>query len=156
MSPEHGNQNVSLNEFQARRLSVTCQYIDHVVGEIEQALHSEGSKAAFPRYQLDFTPAQCAAIEDSLAAIRVQLRDALDCLAIPRPDAAILASQAVLAGLTAIDIAAEELRPRYMRGYGEIHENLGIELERISKALRDLVGRLNKSLLQEARRPPAR
>jgi hypothetical protein len=155
MSPEHDDQNVSLNEFQARRLSVTCQYIDHVVGEIEQALHSEGSKAAFPRYQLDFTPAQCAAIEDSLA-IRVQLRDALDCLAIPRPDAAILASQAVLAGLTAIDIAAEELRPRYMRGYGEIHENLGIELERMSKALRDLVGRLNKSLLQEARRPPAR
>ncbi len=98
---------VTLNEFQARRLSVTCQYIDNIVGDRQQALHAAESNAAFPPYQLDFAVAQCLAIKDTVQAIRAQLREILDSLAIPRPAADILASQAVYAGLTVIDIAGE-------------------------------------------------
>ncbi|MHB8500285.1 MAG: hypothetical protein ACYDHE_04975 [Candidatus Acidiferrales bacterium] len=136
-----GDQNspARLNEFQARRLSVTCQYIDKVVGEIEEILNSGGSKAAFPKLIQDVTSAQRRTIEDYLARIRAQLARVLDGQGIPRPEAWIPASRAVYTSLTVIDIAVEELRPRYMRGYGELPAELARELEgmRYVRALRN-------------------
>ena len=40
----------SLNEYQARRLRVTCQYIDKLLCGVEEILNIAASKAAFPRY----------------------------------------------------------------------------------------------------------
>ncbi len=144
------NSPASLNEFQARRLRVTCQYIDKVISEIEEVLNSAASKAAFPKFVQDVTPAQRRTIEDYLARIRAQLARVLDGQGIPRPDAWIPTSRAVYTSLTVIDIAVEELRPRYMRGYGEVPAELATELEGISGELRGLVARLNQYLLQGA------
>lgn len=144
------NSRATLNEFQARRLSVTCQYIDRVIGEIEGILYSAGSKAAFPKLIQDVTPAQRRTMEDYLARIRAQLVRVLDGQGIPRPEAWIPASRAVYTSLTMIDIAVEELRPRYMRGYGEVPAELATELEGISGELRGLVARINQYLLQGA------
>lgn len=140
----------SLNESQVRRLRVTCQYVDNVIGEIEEVLHSAGSKAAFPRYIQDITPIQRRTIEHYLARIRAQLARVLDGQGIPRPDAWLPTSRAVYTSLTTIDIAVEELRPQYMRGYGEMPPELATELEGISGELRGLVERLNRYLLQDA------
>jgi GTP-binding protein EngB required for normal cell division len=147
-----GDQNspASLNEFQARRLRVTCQYIDRVAGEIEEILHSAATKAAFPKFIQDVTSAQRRTIEHYLARIRAQLARVLDGQGIPRPEAWIPASRAVYTSLTVIDIAAEELRPRYMRGYGEVPPELATELEGISGELRGLVARVNQYLLPGA------
>ncbi|MGB2640874.1 MAG: dynamin family protein [Candidatus Acidiferrum sp.] len=147
-----GDQNspASLNEFQARRLKVTCQYIDKVAGEIEEILNSAASKAAFPKLIQDVTPAQRRTIEDYLARIRAQLARVLDGQGIERPEPWIPASRAVHTSLTVIDIAVEELRPSYMRGYGELPTELATELEGISGELRGLVARVNQYLLQGA------
>jgi len=150
MSPEDHNSPASLNEFQARGLSVTCQYVDKVIGEIEQVLHSAASKAAFPRYIQDITPTQRRTIEDYLTRIRAQLARVLDGQGIPRPEAWVPTSRAVYTALTTIDIALEELRPRYMKGYGEVAPELATELEGISAELRGLVERLNRYLMQDA------
>jgi len=139
-----------LNENQARRLSVTCKYIDKVIGEIEEVLNSAASKAAFPQYIRDITPIQQRTIEDYLARIRAQLARVLDGQGIPRPDAWCPTSRAISTSLTVIDIAVEELRPQYMRGYGELPPALATELEGISGELRGLVERLNRYLLQDA------
>ena len=150
MSTEDHNSSASLNEFQARGLSVTCQYVDKVIGEIEQILHSAASKAAFPRFIQDITPAQRRTIEDYLSRIRAQLARVLDGQGIPRPEAWVPTSRAVYTALTSIDIALEELRPRYMKGYGEVEPGVGTELEGISAELRGLVERLNRYLMQDA------
>jgi GTP-binding protein EngB required for normal cell division len=139
-----------LNEHQARRLSVTCKYIDKVIGEIEEVLNSAASKAAFPQYIQDIAPIQRRTIEDYLARIRAQLARVLDGQGLPRPDAWCPTSRAISTCLTTIDIAAEELRPRYMRGCGDVSQELATELEGISGELRGLVARLNQYLLQGA------
>ncbi len=139
-----------LNENQARRLSVTCKYIDRVIGDIEEILNSAASKAAFPQYIQDITPLQRRTIEDYLARFRAQLARVLEGQGLPRPDAWLPTSRAVYTSLTVIDIAAEELRPRYMRGYGDMPSELATELEGISGELRGLVARLNQYLLQGA------
>jgi GTP-binding protein EngB required for normal cell division len=124
--------------------------VDKVIGEIEQVLHSAASKAAFPRYIQDITPTQRRTIEDYLTRIRAQLARVLDGQGIPRPEAWVPTSRAVYTALTTIDIALEELRPRYMKGYGEVAPELATELEGISAELRGLVERLNRYLMQDA------
>lgn len=150
MTSGDSNSLATMNEFQARRLAVTCKYIDKVIGETEEILNSAASKAAFPKYLQDITPAQRRTIEDYFARIRAQLARVLDGQGIPRPDAWCPTSRAVYTSLTVIDIAAEELRPPYMRGYGDLSPQLATELEGISGELRGLVARVNQYLLQGA------
>ncbi len=150
MTSGDNNSPASLNEFQARGLSVTCQYVDKVIGEIENILQSAASKAAFPRYVQDITPTQRKTIEDYLSRIRAQLARVLDGQGIARPEAWVPTSRAVYTALTTIDIALEELRPRYMKGYGDIAPELATELEGISAELRGLVERLHRYLMQDA------
>src|ERR1700689_5505800 len=63
----------SFNEFQERRLRVTCQYIDKLLGEVETILNSAASGAAFPRYSGDFAPAQGQTVEDYDSRVRAQV-----------------------------------------------------------------------------------
>jgi hypothetical protein len=58
---------------------------------------------------------------------------------IPREKPSIPASRAVHVHLTAIDIAAEELEPKYMRGYGEVPASVATELNGIVGELTALI-----------------
>jgi GTP-binding protein EngB required for normal cell division len=129
----------TLNPFQANRLRITCQYIDKLLTEIEEILNTTASKAAFPRYATDIIPAQRRTIEDYIARVRAQLLRILEAQGIEREEPSIPASRAVHVTLSAIDIAAEELKPRYMRGYGEVPESVATELNGIVGELNSLV-----------------
>ena len=138
----------SLNEFQSRRLRITCQHIDKLLGDIEQNLHVSASKAAFPRLAQDVAPAQRRTIEDYISRIRAQLVRVLDGQGIPREKPSIPASRAIHVALGAIDIAVEELKPQYMRGYGDLPESAATELNGISGELRSLVSNLDRYLVE--------
>ena len=135
-----------LNEFQARRLRVTCEYIDKLLGEVQEILHATASKAAFPRFVPDVTPAQSRTVEDHIARLRAQLARALDGQGIARERPSIPASRAIHVALGAIDIAVEELKPHYMRGYGDVPEAAATELNGIVGELRSLVSKLDRYL----------
>jgi GTP-binding protein EngB required for normal cell division len=137
-----------LNEFQAQRLRVTCQYIDRLLGEIGEILNISSSKAAFPQFSPDIAPTQRRIIEDYLARLRAQLVRVLDGQGISRETPSIPASRAVHVALTAIDIAVEELKPRYMHGYGVLPEAAATELNGIVGELRGLVSKLNRYLAE--------
>jgi GTP-binding protein EngB required for normal cell division len=140
----------SLNEFQARRLRVTCQYIDGLLRDIEEILNAAASKAAFPRYVPDIAPAQRRTVEDYIARVRAQLVRILDSQGVAREDSFIPASRAVQVTLGAIDIAAEELKPKYMRGYGDLPEKMATELSGIACELQALMQRVSRYLSQGA------
>jgi GTP-binding protein EngB required for normal cell division len=136
----------TLNPFQANRLRVTCQYIDKNLAEIEEILNSTGLKMAFPRYAADVLPAQRRTIEDYIARVRAQLVRVLEGQRIAREKPSIPASRAVHIHLGAIDIAVEELKPKYMRGYGEVPEGVATELNGIVGELSGLIQRLDRYL----------
>jgi len=143
-----GDQNSrgTLNPFQANRLRITCRYIDKLLGEIEEILNSADSKTAFPRYAEDILPAQRRTIEDYIARVRAQLVRVLEGQSIAREKPSIPVSRAVHVHLGAIDIAVEELKPKYMRGYGEIPEGVATELNGIAGELGGLIQRLDRYL----------
>jgi GTP-binding protein EngB required for normal cell division len=146
MSSAEQKPRESLNPFQANRLRITCQYIDKLLGEIEEILNTTTSKAAFPRYSADILPAQRRTIDDYIARLRAQLVRILDGQGIARAKPSIPASRAVHVMLLNIDIAAEELGPKYMRGYGEVPESVATELNGIMGELSGLVHRFDRYL----------
>jgi len=137
-----------LNESQARRLRVTCQYIDKILTDVEGILNTAASKAAFPRYSPDIAPVQRRTIEDYVSRIRAQLIRVSEGRGIPREEPQIPASRAVHVMLGAVDIAVEELKPKYMRGYGDVPESEATELNGIVGELAGLVSRLDRYLSQ--------
>ena len=146
MSSGGQNSRETLNPFQANRLRITCQYIDKLLFEVEEILNSAGSKTAFPRYAEDILPTQRRTIEDYIARVRAQLVRVLEGQRIAREKPSIPASRAVHVHLGAIDIAVEELKPKYMRGYGEVPEGAATELNGIVGELSGLVQRLDRYL----------
>lgn len=134
----------SLNANHERRLSVTCRHIDKLLSEMEGALNASASKLAFPQYVADIAPAQRRVIEDYITRIRAQLVRVLDGQGIERPGADIPVSRSLHAVLTFIDIAVEELKPEYMRGYGQVPAAAAVELNGIAGELRGLVNQLDQ------------
>jgi GTP-binding protein EngB required for normal cell division len=134
----------SLNSNHARRLSVTCRHIDKLLADMESALSVADSKKAFPEYSPDIAPAQRRVIEDYIARIRAQLIRVLEGQGIERPVASIPVSRSLHTALAFVAIAAEELQPRYMRGYGEIPPAAAVELNGIAAELLSLSNQLDQ------------
>lgn len=128
-----------LNENHARRLRVTCQTIDRTLGEIENILNQSASRAAFPPYIPDLSPAQKKTIEDYIARVRARLKRVLEGQGIAIPPPNVPVTRAVRGRLYSIDIAAEELKPKYMSGFGEVSAPLAADLNGIAAELQALV-----------------
>jgi len=145
-----GGQN-SLNSNHERRLTATCRHIDKLLAEMESALNVSGSKVAFPQYVPDLSLAQRRVVEDYISRIRAHLSQMLDDHGIARPAAEIPVSRMLDSHLTFMDIAAEELKPRHMRGYGEIPPASASELNRVAGELQQLLSQFRHYLDQSNR-----
>ena len=138
-----------LNEHQQSRLRVTCQYIDKLLSDMEDILHAASSSSPFPRYLVDLNPAQIRLIEDHIRRLRSQLIHSLKWQQMKPSPAEIPATRAVLTNLTFVDIAIEELKPHYMRGFGPVPDDAVSELNGVVHELRSLVTGMERYLKQE-------
>ncbi|MGH9594913.1 MAG: dynamin family protein, partial [Bryobacteraceae bacterium] len=141
MSPDNPMR-AELNESQKRRLRVTCQHIDKLLTDVEAVLNQSTSKAAFPKYSSEMPLAQRRTIEGFIARIREQLVRILEGQNIPMPAPQVSPVHAINVDLTFIEIAAEELYPRYMRGYGTVPEAVETELNGIAGELMGLASKM--------------
>lgn len=141
----------SLNSNQERRLSVTCRYIDKLLGDMETSLNVSASKSAFPLYAPDVSSVQREIVEDYISRIRAQLVKVLDSHGVARPTSDIPVSRSLRANLAFINIAVEELNPEYMKGYGEVSPAAAAELRQISAELQVLATQLDRYLAHELR-----
>lgn len=144
MNSHMGDSARALNESQQRHLRVSCQYVDKLLSEIESILSSSASKSAFPRYISEISPANRGTIEDYIARIRAQLLRILEGQHIAPEKPAIPDTRAISVTLGAIDIAVDELKPKNMRGYGEVPESVALDLNGIVGEVQGLVSRLNQ------------
>ena len=136
-----------LNESQRRRLSVTCEYIDRLLQDVEHILDAGRSKSPFPRYLPDIDEAEARTLEGQIAELRAQLLRALAWQQMKAREAEIPASRAVMINLDYIGIAIEELKPRYMRGSGAVPEDVVEDLNRVVDDLRAAAETMERSLL---------
>ena len=136
----------SLSETQARRLRVTCQHVDRVLCEIENILDESASGAAFPSYVDDISPAQREIIVDYMARIRARLVETLERQEVDSGKPEVPVSRAIRGRMYTIDIAAEEIKPRRMKGYGTVSPQAATELERFTGELQELARYVDHAL----------
>ena len=148
MNADRGGSANALNENQQRHLRVSCQYVDKLLSEIESIVNSSVSKSAFPRYLSQIPPANRRTIDDYIARIRAQLIRILDGQHIQREKPSIPDARAISVALGSIDIAVYELKPKSMRGYGEVPDSVALDLNGIVGELQGLVSRLNRYVLE--------
>ena len=148
--PDHTTMRLpgELNDPQQRRLRVTCQYIDKLLSDIESVLHAATSKSPFPRYVVDITPAQSRVIEDHIYRLRSQLLRTLAWQHMEPSQPEIPAIRAVMTDLAFIDIAIEELKPSYLKGYGAVPEDAVEQLNGVVHELRSLVEGMERYVRQ--------
>lgn len=138
-----------LNEAQQRRLGITCQYIDKLLGDVELILHEAASKSPFPRHVVNVTPVQTRVLEDYIRRVREQLLRALAWQGLHPDPPDIPATRAILSHLAFVDIAIEELKPSYMRGSGAVGESAADELNGVVHELRSVVQSMERYIRQE-------
>jgi len=132
-----------LNEHHLRRLLVSCQYIDHLLSEIENVLNTSRSNSAFPKYLIDTSAAERQLLEEHIAGIRRHLvRLAREYRLEHQPS--IPAKRAIHSILSVIQISAEELNPRYLRGYGQVPEKAAARLRPVVGGLQELIAALDE------------
>ncbi len=138
-----------LNGPQRNRLLSTCQHIDKLMSSVEHILHEAASESPFRTHIVDISPAQTRVIEDYIRRLRRQLLRALEWQHMKPMEPEIPATRAVLTNLAFVDIAVEELRPHYMRGFGDVPEDATDELKGVVHELRSLVEEMERYLRQE-------
>ena len=138
-----------LNEYQKGRLRITCHYIDKMLADIDNVLHAATSQSPFPRYRVDVNPAQIRVMEDYIRRFRTELVHAIAWQRMEPEPPEVPATRAVLTSLAFIDIALEELKPSYMRGYGTVPQDAVTELNGVIHELRSLVSGMERYLKQE-------
>jgi hypothetical protein len=145
-SPSPATEPDFLDDNQARRLRVTCHHIDRILSEIEGILNETNSLAAFPSYIADITPEQQRTIENYIASVRTQLTRALEKQGISSTPPGVPVSRAIRSRLYSIDISAEEIKSRHMRGYGKISPAATTELNSFAGELQSQAIHLERYL----------
>lgn len=134
-----------LNEHQQRRLVVTCQYVDRLLADLERSLTEAQSTSPFGRYANDLAPAEQRLVHDYLARLRTQLLRILEGQGLS-PTPRIGLRWAILTHLAYVDVAVEELKPHYMRGYGTVAPEAAAALNGIVEELHATIGQLSQYL----------
>jgi hypothetical protein len=141
------NEQIGLNEHQRRRLLVSCQYIDRLLASIERVVAGT-SLSPFPRYLTDLTPQEQRKISERVAYLRSQILGFLEQHGIPIPAPAISARHSIMTSFRYIDIAVEELKPRYLGGYGVVPPALAPALTKSVEELQRTVKAAISSMKQ--------
>jgi len=132
-----------LNEHHLRRLLVSCQYIDHLLSEVEHVLNTANSPGVFPKYFIDISPAQRQVIEDHSGRIRRQLLRLVERHDITHQPG-IPATRAIHSLLSVVQGSAEELNPKHLRGYGKVPESAAAVLKPLVGELQELIAALDR------------
>lgn len=133
----------SLNESQQRRLAVTCRYVDRLLSDVDRILTQSASGSPFAPYVDDLSPAQRGAIADYLRAIREELLRVLARHGLSPGGQPLSAAHSLRTHLTFVSVAIEELKPKYMRGYGDVSPEAVAELQGLIEQLHSTVRRVD-------------
>jgi GTP-binding protein EngB required for normal cell division len=109
-----------LTENHERGLLASVQYAAKLIRDCEEILAASDRPSPLNRYTGGLTPPQRKILEDYLHRLHQQLLRFLDAAGTSPPPARIGAVHALANAMLFVENALEEMRGRYLRGYGEV------------------------------------
>ena len=140
----------SLNDNHKRHLLHTLEHVDQVLSGALQTLTSAELPSPFQRCQSDSLPVQRKVLADYVSRLRGMMVRILDShgIIVPKPQVSSLWS--FQSTLLSAKIAVEELAPKYMRGYGDMPDEVAHELDVLTTQLMDVLDRMSGYLARGA------
>lgn len=109
-----------LTENHERSLLASVQYAARLIRDCDDVLAGSGGSDPLSRYTKALSTPQEKIARDYLFRLREQLLRALHAVGIPPPPPSIGAVHALTTALMFLDDTFEEMRGRYLRGYGNV------------------------------------
>jgi hypothetical protein len=134
---------LALDENKVRWLRVTFEYVDSLLGDIEEVLECSPTRSAFPRSDPDIPAERRPMIKNAIQLIRGRLITIMDDLSISRNRKAIPASRTIRTNLTMIDITLEELKRKEWGG-PDSPPQAAEELRILMEGLQEMVAGLER------------
>jgi GTP-binding protein EngB required for normal cell division len=137
-----------LNEHHRRHLLASCRYVDRLLSDIDNILTAADSGSPFSRYTNDLSPALRRVLRDYFTRLRADMLRILDqqhAMPEERPFSTV---HSIRTALGFVEISIEELKPEYMRGYGEVPAALVPEINGLVEELQSVVRTLDQALAQ--------
>jgi hypothetical protein len=130
-----------LNDSQRRYLLSTLRHVDDLLWNAEHILATASESSPLNQYQDDFTPEQRKEIEACIGRVREAMLRILENHDIRDDHLPISGNHAVSALFLLASVAVEELRPKHLRGYGQIADEAVQDIHRIVDDLQGLMAR---------------
>lgn len=121
--------NGGLNDSHKRQLLLTLEHVDTLLKDAFQDLNSADMPSPFQRYIPDSLPVQRKVMADYLSRLRGLMVDVLSRHEMPLPSPTVSSVWAFRVALMSVKDAITELRPKYMRGYGQLSADAAHDLE---------------------------
>ena len=109
-----------LSENHERSLLASVQYAARLIRDCDDVLAGSGGSDPLSRYTKALSAPQEKIARDYLFRLRNQLLRALQAVDVPPPSPSIGAVHALTTALMFLDDTFEEMRGRYLRGYGDV------------------------------------
>jgi hypothetical protein len=138
---------MNLDPNQKRHFLIIFEHIDGLLEDIERNFSAERSLRLFNPCIPDIAVEKQTEFKRKIAEFRALMSEVLGNLEIRSQPPHISALQSSLTTLTFVDIALEELKSKYMRGYGELAQETAVNLDDTVLNLQQAVGRISKYLL---------
>jgi hypothetical protein len=144
-----------LNPAQHNSVLASFRHLDGLLVEAVRILREDGDEELFTQHVADAAPDQVRGLEDSIRDFRLTLLRVLDDWGIDRPNPRTSALHAARVNLRYAEMALEDLRPRALRGYGEVAPQAADEIEGVVAELRELLRHMRELLSHGPDREPA-
>ena len=117
----------ALDERRKRLLLLTFRHLDKTLSEMDRLADGKGSSSPLSDRYKELDPEQKEAIQRNTARFRETMYRILEEKGIPIDVRSVETISTIHTYLIFMDISAEEIRPKYMRGYGELTREAAYE-----------------------------
>jgi GTP-binding protein EngB required for normal cell division len=138
------------NDNHTRTLRCRFEYVDGLLDEAVRLLDGTRSNSPFSPHVPDAAPVQRKVVADYAQRVRDEMRQFMQSHGIDLPRPHVSSIWAARTTISSAEVAIEELKPKYMRGYGELSEQAARELDALVSRLEDLLRRMESFLAQGA------
>jgi len=136
----------ALDERRKRSLLLKLRHLDELLFEVDRLAEGKGSSSPLSDRYTELDKEKEEAIQRYTALLRETMRRILEEkeIRIEAPPVDVIWS--IHTSLNFMDMSAEEIRPKYMRGYGELTREAADELDAVATELQELLKQMQAVL----------
>ena len=135
-----------LTDSQKQHLLATFGYVDRLLNDALQLLNGAEVPSPFQQCVPDSLPIQRKVLADYVMRLRGSMVRTLEKHGVTLPKPQISSLWSFKTKLMSAAIAVEELRPKYMRGYGDLPDDATRDLEALASQITDILDRMSSYL----------